>query len=136
MKVKDNMNILSLIPLVGQVVDKMFPGDSDDVKRKRLEIELELTKALVSADLGQMKINEIDAGSASLYKSGWRPAFGWLGVVAITGTTLMPLISYGLELQGLPPLPTMDVSLLTAIVTGMLGMGGFRTYEKFKGVTK
>ena len=136
MKVKDNMNILSLIPLVGQVVDKMFPGDSDDVKRKRLEIELELTKALVSADLGQMKINEIDAGSASLYKSGWRPAFGWLGVVAITGTTLTPLISYGLELQGLPPLPTMDVSLLTAIVTGMLGMGGFRTYEKFKGVTK
>jgi len=106
------------------------------VKRKRLEIELELTKALVSADLGQMKINEIDAGSASLYKSGWRPAFGWLGVVAITGTTLTPLISYGLELQGLPPLPTMDVSLLTAIVTGMLGMGGFRTYEKFKGVTK
>jgi len=136
MKVKDNMNILSLIPLVGQVVDKMFPGDSDDVKRKRLEIELELTKALVSADLGQMKINEIDAGSASLYKSGWRPAFGWLGVVAITGTTLTPLISYGLELQGLPPLPTVDVSLLTAIVTGMLGMGGFRTYEKFKGVTK
>jgi len=136
MKVKDNMNILSLIPLVGQVVDKMFPGDSDDVKRKRLEIELELTKALVSADLGQMKINEIDAGSASLYKSGWRPAFGWLGVGAITGTTLTPLISYGLELQGLPPLPTMDVSLLTAIVTGMLGMGGFRTYEKFKGVTK
>ena len=136
MKVKDNMNILSLIPLVGQVVDKMFPGDSDDVKRKRLEIELELTKALVSADLGQMKINEIDAGSASLYKSGWRPAFGWLGVVAITGTTLTPLISYGLELQGLPPRPTMDVSLLTAIVTGMLGMGGLRTYEKFKGVTK
>jgi len=33
-------------------------------------------------------------------------------------------------------LPHLDLSTMMPVLLGMLGLGGLRTYEKFKGVTK
>jgi hypothetical protein len=35
-----------------------------------------------------------------------------------------------------PPLPEFDMQSLMTVLLGMLGLGGMRTFEKFKGVTK
>jgi len=33
-------------------------------------------------------------------------------------------------------LPQLDLSTMMPVLLGMLGLGGLRTYEKFKGVSK
>jgi len=40
---------------------------------------------------------------------------------------------FGVEL---PKLPTFDMESLLTVLMGMLGLGGLRTFEKFKGITK
>ena len=48
------------------------------------------------------------------------------------------LILFGVGLSGatIPPLPEFDMSSLMTVLMGMLGLGGLRTYEKQKGLTK
>jgi len=36
----------------------------------------------------------------------------------------------------IPELPTFDMGSLMTVLMGMLGLGGLRTYEKQKGLTK
>jgi hypothetical protein len=36
----------------------------------------------------------------------------------------------------IPELPTFDMSSLLTVLMGMLGLGGLRTFEKTKGITK
>jgi hypothetical protein len=51
---------------------------------------------------------------------------------------LYPVVSFLVILSGevLPPLPVFDMDSLMTILLGMLGLGGLRTFEKFKGVSK
>ena len=35
-----------------------------------------------------------------------------------------------------PPLPEFDMNSLMTVLLGMLGLGGMRSFEKFKGLTK
>jgi len=39
----------------------------------------------------------------------------------------------GLEV---PPMPAFDMDSLMTVLLGMLGLGGMRSFEKFKGLTK
>ena len=50
---------------------------------------------------------------------------------------LQPIIIFGLSAAGLSfDLPTFDMGSLMTVLMGMLGLGGLRTFEKTKGVTK
>jgi hypothetical protein len=48
------------------------------------------------------------------------------------------LIIFGASFAGatLPELPEFDMGTLLTVLGGMLGIGGLRTYEKQKGLTK
>ncbi len=52
--------------------------------------------------------------------------------------TFKTLILFGVGLSGatIPPLPEFDMSSLMTVLMGMLGLGGLRTYEQQKGLTK
>jgi hypothetical protein len=89
--------------------------------------------------LAQLEINKAEAASGSLFKGGWRPFVGWIcGVALLYHFILTPLILFGVGLSGatIPPLPEFDMSSLMTVLMGMLGLGGLRTYEKQKGLTK
>jgi len=88
---------------------------------------------------GQIELNKVEAQSASLFVAGWRPAVGWVCVSAYAyNFVLQPFFTFILLASGvsLPPLPILDWSELGLVLFGMLGLGGMRTFEKFKGVTK
>ena len=51
-------------------------------------------------------------------------------------TTEWILFGVGLSGATIPPLPEFDMSSLMTVLMGMLGLGGLRTYEKQKGLTK
>ena len=91
---------------------------------------------------GQVELNKIEAGSDSLFKSGWRPAVGWVCVAGLAFTFLVrPLLPWTVQVAGipfgynsaLPPMPEIPMGDLVVLLTGMLGLGAMRTAEKLRG---
>lgn len=136
------MSLLALLPVVGNILDKIIPDPAQkaEAQLKMLEMAQKGEMAVLDADLkialGQIETNKIEAASAGLYKGGWRPGAGWICVAGLGYTFLLrPLLPWFATLAGfdVPPLPPIDTMELIALLGGMLGLGGFRTYERVKG---
>lgn len=128
----------SLIEPVSNLLDKAIPDQ--DLKRKLShEIATMSEKHAQQLALAQIKVNAAEAASGSLFKGGWRPCVGWLCAIAFGyHFVLQPVIIFVVALVGIeiPELPEFDMGTLLTVLGGMLGIGGLRTYEKQKGLTK
>ena len=73
-----------------------------------------------------------------MFVAGWRPFIGWTCGVALAYTYVMqPILVFILAQSGyLVQLPIMDLTVMMPVLLGMLGLGGLRSFEKFKGVSK
>ncbi len=133
------MSLLSsLIEPVSSLLDKAIPDQ--DLKRKLShEIATMSEKHAQQLALAQIKVNAAEAASGSLFKGGWRPCIGWIcGIAFGYHFVLQPVIIFVVALIGIeiPELPKFDMNTLLTVLAGMLGIGGLRTYEKQKGLTK
>ena len=128
----------SLIEPVSNLLDKAIPDQ--DLKRKLShEIATMSEKHAQQLALAQIKVNAAEAASGSLFKGGWRPFVGWVcGVAFCYHFIIQPLIVFVVALTGttIPDLPSFDMGTLLTVLGGLLGIGGLRTYEKQKGLTK
>ena len=129
--------IPSLLPILGNVLDRVIP-DKAAAEKARLEMEMALTKAANEGALAQVEVNKIEAGHGSVFVAGWRPFIGWVCGAALAWAFILgPVLSWGLAVFGvresLPPLMTDN---LFELVLAMLGLGGLRTFEKMRGVTR
>ena len=64
---------------------------------------------------------------------------GWLcGIAFGYHFVLQPVIVFIVAMVGvdIPELPSFDMNTLLTVLGGMLGIGGLRSYEKSKGLTK
>jgi hypothetical protein len=100
---------------------------------------LELLKMAQDGDLktvlAQLDINAKEAQSPSLFVSGGRPFFLWIGGVGFGYAVLLqPLLAWVAQIKGWPLPPVPDVDLLWVVVSGLLGISGMRSVEKVKGV--
>lgn len=133
------MNPLFLAPLldVGKtLIDRFLP----DPEKKR-EAEMELVRMAADGELkqviAQLEINAKEAAHPSVWVAGWRPAFGWCGAAGFLYATIgQPLLAWWGAIKGWPAPPELNLDLLWVVVTGMLGIGGLRSLEKVKKVTK
>lgn len=117
------------------LLDRFGPED----KTKRMVMEAEFLKMAAQGELkqviAQLEINAREAAHPSIWVAGWRPFFGWAGGAGfVYATILQPLLSWAAAIQGWPAPPSLNLDLLWVVVTGMLGIGGLRTFEKTKGV--
>jgi hypothetical protein len=130
--------IPKLLPVVGDVVSRFLPEDKEAAAKAKREIEAELTKHLAQIDLAQLDINKAEGQHRSMFVAGWRPFIGWTCGVALAYTyVLQPILVFILAQSGyLVQLPVMDLSVMMPVLLGMLGLGGLRSFEKFKGVSK
>jgi len=130
-----------LTTLVGPVtglLDK-FIEDKDQKAALAHEIATMGEKHAQEAMLAQLEINKAEAASGSLFKGGWRPFVGWTcGIAFAYHFVFQPLLIFIFAYIGLetPDLPEFDVGTLLPVLGGMLGIGGLRSYEKTKGLTK
>lgn len=131
----------AVIPLIGTILDKIIPDPAQaaEAKLKALDLAQRGELAVLDADmklaLGQMDINKAEAAT-DLFRGGWRPAVGWTCVAGLSYQFLvMPLLPWIVTVAGgvVPPLPAIDNDTLMVLLTGMLGLGGMRTFEKVKG---
>ena len=123
-----------LIDPISNILDK-FVADKD-LKQK---LEHELKTELHRANMAQIEVNKAEAQSGSIFKGGWRPAVGWICAIAFAYHFIIKdLIMFICGVAGLelPDLPEFDMGTLLTVLGGMLGIGGLRTYEKQKGLTK
>jgi len=130
--------IASLIGPVSGILDKVIP-DSDMKAKLAHEIATMSDTHAQQALLAQLEINKAESASGSLFKGGWRPAVGWICAIAFGyHFVLQPLLVFVLTASGvdLPDLPEFDMGTLLTVLGGMLGIGGLRTVEKAKGLTK
>ena len=130
--------ISSLIGPVTGILDKVIE-DKDQKAKLAHEIATMSDTHAQQALLSQLEINKAEAASGSLFKGGWRPFIGWTSGVAFAyHFVLQPLLVFVLTASGvdLPDLPEFDMSTLLTVLGGMLGIGGLRSYEKTKGLTK
>lgn len=124
----------------GKVIDRIFP---DPAQKAAAQLELlrlaqtgELAQLTADTELAQAQIalNSVEAQSDSLFKSGWRPAAGWVCVFALAYQMIFrPLFGWlATSLFGWAEPPSLEVDTLLTLLFGMLGLGAYRTFEKVK----
>ena len=116
-------------------------GKGEGGRSKIGGLALDLREAIKGKELDpnqilelQTKINEVEAQHRSMFVAGWRPSVGWVCSLAFAyHFVAFPII------QTIYPdvdFPELDTEPLFTVLMGMLGLGGLRTFEKYKKVTK
>lgn len=129
--------------LIGAVLDfgksliaRFFPNPEEAAKA-----EMELAKMAAAGELqtvlAQLDINAKETQSSSWWVAGWRPFFGWVGGTGFGYAVLVqPLLAWGAAVKGWPIPPEINTELLWVVVSGLLGIGGMRSFEKKAGVAR
>jgi hypothetical protein len=128
--------VSAALDIGGKLIDRLWPDPA-----QKAAAQLELLKLEKSGDLqqimGQMRINEIEAASSSVFVAGWRPAVGWVCVIGLSYTFLLqPLLSWLSAINGWAVPPALDMGDLLTLLGGMLGLSGLRTFEKLNKVAR
>jgi len=117
--------------VVGGVIDRLWPN-----KTEREKAELQAAMLVVQ---GQLEVNKVEAASSSVFVAGWRPFIGWVcGAACAWNWIGLPvakalLLAFGGPVLDLSPA---DLTEMLPVLMGMLGLAGYRTFEKTKGVAR
>lgn len=130
------MSINPLAGIAGSVMDgldDLFTSDEE-----RANARLKLTEALQKPHNLQAMANIESAKHASVWVAGWRPAIGWVCAIGLFYQFLiLPFAGLINAYFALPAeLPAIASAELTTLVMSLLGLGGLRSFEKAKGLTK
>ena len=120
---------MSKLNVVGTIIDKVVDNIDRFTfdKQEKAELIQEINKA-------QIEVNKVESGHTSIFVAGWRPFVGWTcGIALCYHFVLQPflvflLYSFGYQVD----LPAFDMTTLTTILLGLLGLGGMRSFEKVK----
>ncbi len=126
-----------------KILDKVIPDPAAKAaaQAKLLQMKQAGDLAFLDADVrlaeGQMRINEAEAKTGS---AGWRHKVGmlcvyslgyaWIGHPAMVWLVALVGAATGLEV---PIPPAIDPAMQYGMLTGMLGLGGARSFDLLKG---
>ena len=130
--------IPSLLPAVTDVIGRFLPEDKEKRAAAEREIEKQLATHLAKIDLAQLEINKQEAAHRNIFVAGWRQFIGWsCGIAMCYAYIIQPITIFVLAQTGnLVSLPTLDLSEMMPVLLGMLGLGGLRSFEKYKKISK
>jgi len=123
----------AVVGVAGKVLDKFV--EDKDLKTK---LNAELQSQIIALDLAQAQTNLEQAKHSSIFVAGARPAIMWVCCIAFSWQFILaPIASWGLAIW-YPTLilPVLDTESLMTLMLSLLGLGGMRTAEKFKGVAR
>ena len=123
----------SVSGVAGKVLDK-FVEDKD----LNTKLDAELRKEMIGLDALQAQTNLESAKHPSIFVSGARPFLLWgTGFGLLWGTLFGPIAAWACAIWAPEAvLPAIETEQLTTLVMALLGLGGMRSYEKSKGVSR
>ena len=119
-----------LIAPVSGLLDK-FIQDKDQKAKLAHDISTMAEKHAQQIALAQIEVNKAEA-KGNWFQSSWRPATAWVCVLGFTVNFLVSPIAHAFGIE----VPQADTSVMLPVLMGMLGLGGLRTMERVKGVSK
>lgn len=118
-----------LVKTVADAADDLFTSDEE-----RMKARIEMRRIDQKGDLAQIAVNKVEAGHRSLFVAGWRPFFGWASGVGYVLCIVAALTGHWI---GIPvEMIEIAVDMTQPIGMTLLGFGGFRTFEKWRGVAR
>jgi hypothetical protein len=133
------MNPMILGPIfeIGKTLIERWLPDPEKARAAEMELVRMAAEGELKQVIAQLEINAREAAHPSIWVAGWRPFFGWIGGIGfLYSVVAQPVLLWVGAAKGWPAPPPVDLDLLWVVITGMLGIGGLRTFEKSKGVTK
>lgn len=121
-----------LIPVLGGVLDKIFPDKTKADEAKARLIELQMSGELQQV-LSQLEINKEEAKNESLFVSGGRPACIWIGAAALGYASILePVLRFLAQVAfGYSGgFPVIDSYVTMQVLFGLLGLGAMRSFDK------
>lgn len=130
------------IPLLDTIMD-VITGPVDKLivdKDKKNQFKHELEMEILRTGLAQSEVNKEEAKHPSIFVAGWRPFIGWVCGLALAwhfmGADLLNWVRV-VFFPDMPEPPALTgTETLVTILLSMLGLGGLRTVEKLKGVSR
>lgn len=132
--------ISGIFNLGSKLIDRLLP---DPAQKAQAQLELlklqqsgELAELAADTELlkGQIEINKIEANSNDFFKSNWRPAIGWVcGIAYFSNYVVAPFFTFFNNVfHGVnSPYPQIDMTTMMPVLLGLLGLGAYRTYDKY-----
>jgi phenylpyruvate tautomerase PptA (4-oxalocrotonate tautomerase family) len=130
--------IQALIGPATELIGK-FVEDKDQKNKLAHEIATMAERHAQELAKGQLAINAEEAKSRNIFVAGWRPFVGWTcGIALFAHFILFPSVDVITAYLGYetPTYPAFDMDTLMTVLLGMLGLGGMRSFEKYKKLTK
>ncbi len=126
------------------MIDKFFKPISDLIgkaipdKTKKMELEHAIKTQMFELSKQQNEINLAQAKHASVFVAGARPAIMWVACLGLMWSFfLAPMLNWIVAISGssIQP-PVLNTEGLMTLTLSLLGLGGMRTAEKWKGVAR
>jgi hypothetical protein len=123
----------SVVGIAGKVLDKFV--EDKDLKRK---LNAELKSQIISLDLAQAQTNLEQAKHSSIFVAGARPAIMWICAFGLGWQfVFQPIAIWMFAVSGSDILlPMFETEGLMPLTLSLLGLGGMRSFEKFKGIQR
>lgn len=137
--------LLALLPVLGNVIDKLIPDPAAAAKMKLEMMQLEQAgmfkelEADLQVQLAQIEVNKADAMSGNWWQAGWRPFVGWVGGLSLGYAALGEPIARFIATVWFGyagTYPVINTDLTMQVLIGLLGLGAARSFDKFKGTAK
>jgi hypothetical protein len=127
-----------LLPVIGDVVGRFLPEDKEAAAKARREIEAEITKHVARIDLAQAQTNLAQAKHPSIFIAGARPAIMWICAFGLGWQfVFQPVAAWIIMVSGSDMiLPVFETEGLMPLTLSLLGLGGMRSFEKYKGIQR
>jgi len=138
---------------IGAIVNKVVPGVTnviekhyeDKTKAKEVisEVQQGLYTVINTINANQAAIQIEEAKHPHLFVAGWRPFVGWgLGSTIWYFFLTYPLnwvvevLSYTNGWESFPRMEVPEMEIVISLLSAMLGIAGFRSFEKIKNVAR
>lgn len=129
--------ISAALELGTSVINKIWPDPVKQAEEQRKlqalaqKGDLEALNAEVRLLIAQIELNKVEAVHKSLFVAAWRPFIGWVcGFGLLYNVIIAPFLDIWFAV------PRVESDLLYPVLLGMLGLGGMRSYEKTKRVSR
>jgi hypothetical protein len=128
--------ISAALDIGSKILERVIP-DPTQKAAAQLQLEQLAQSGELAKIAGQVEVNKIEAANANVFVSGWRPWVGWVCGFALAYAALLEPFARFIAVVGFGysgAFPVIDTDLTMQILIGMLGLGGYRTFEKVKSV--